>query len=222
MPFEDKVGLLAGVSATRLVFGFHHIGNVNVGVGVEILRLQPRHRLMVVEVERMAELPPSVVSENAANTVVAMRIDGPMCEHHIRLFTLNHRLHFGVALLGDFARAIHLRELHMAHTHNGARIADFLLADSLRLIATLAWNACLAASEIHIHHLAARALKHQRRATAAILRVVGVRPDNQRLLILSQNRTTILSRQRQHRHHQRKNQNHTFHAINNNVLYPLI
>ena len=170
----------------------------------------------------MAELSPSIVGENAANTVVAMRIDGPMCEHHIRLFTLNHRLHFGVALLGDFARAIHLRELHMAHTHNGARIADFLLADSLRLIAALAWNASLTASEIHIHHLAARALKHQRRATAAILRVVGVRPDNQRLLILSQNRTTILSRQRQHRHHQRKNQNHTFHAINNNVLYPLI
>ena len=41
VPFEDKVGLLAGMSATRLVLGFHHIGNVNVGVGVEFCVCSP-------------------------------------------------------------------------------------------------------------------------------------------------------------------------------------
>ena len=136
--------------------------------------------------------------------MVAVSVDGPVGEHHIGLLALDHGLHLRIACAVHLGIAVNLPHKNMPYAHHAAGVLALLAAYGGRLVVAFAGNAGLAASEIHAHHLAALALKHQHGAAGNGFGVVGVCAHHERLLVVCLRNALCAGGQCAHGNHDRK------------------
>ena len=117
--------------------------------------------------------------------MVAVRVDGPVRENHIRFLAFDDILHLRVPFLGDFGVSIHLIHKYVAYAHNATCFGAFAMAYGRSLRGILPAYTGFAAGEVYADNFASETLEYQHRAAGNSFRVIRVCPDHERLLILA-------------------------------------
>ena len=164
-----------------LVFALEHRLDIHPVSGVEHLRLLASHHLKVVELEPAVEASPRVEHQCATHRMVAVGVDGPVGEHHVGVLAVDEFAHLLISLQVHLRVAVNLAHENVPCASDAAGVLALHHTNGSCLVVALASNSCLAAGEVDTHHLMAGIGEQTHRATAARLRVIGVRPNHQDL-----------------------------------------
>ncbi len=149
---------------------------------MEQLALGAGHGLEIVQVEAAVQAAPGIQDQQGADAVVAVAVNGPVGNHHVRFFLLQQFPHLAVALAVQFRIAIHLVHEQEPGTGDGAGSLHFLYADGGRFVVRFAGDAGFAPGQVDAYHFVARRGKQAHGAAGAGFRVVRMSPDNQDFL----------------------------------------
>ena len=152
-------------------------------VGREGLCLQTCHHFAVVEVKTIACLAPCVIHKDGACAMVAVRVDGPVSNHHVGLLGFNQGFHLCVACLIDFGIAVNLCHEYGTYTHHLAGFCSFCGANGTRLLVRLTRDSCFASCEIHRYNLYAHLAQFDHRAAAHRFGVIGMSAYDKNFLV---------------------------------------
>lgn len=183
VPFvQQGIHALAFMAAAGSMFLFDDRADVHPVGGMEQLALGAGHGLEIVQVEAAVQAAPGIQDQQGADAVVAVAVNGPVGNHHVRFFLLQQFPHLAVAFAVQLRIAIHLVHEQEPGTGDGAGSLHFLYADGGRFVVRFACDAGLAPGQVNAYHLVARRGKQAHGAAGAGFRVVRMSPDNQDFL----------------------------------------